>query len=169
MDLVATLPLRDGAGNVLVNFRGVDTGLPDTELGDTELAPGIPLPAALVVVTFADRLLMVLDRWRNQWELPGGTLEPGESARQAASRELAEETGISTTDLGLAGVAEFALRRPARREYAAIYRTALGAEPRLVVNDEVADFLWWNPRSPLVEAMSPLDAEIGRRVAAARP
>jgi 8-oxo-dGTP pyrophosphatase MutT (NUDIX family) len=153
MDLVATLPLRDGAGNVLVDFRDADI----------ELAAGIPLPASLVVVTFADRLLMVLDRWRDQWELPGGMLEPGETARQAARRELTEETGISATELDFAGVAEFALQQPARREYAAIYRSVLSAEPHLVVNDEVADFLWWDPRAPLVEAMSPLDAEIGRR------
>ncbi|MGH3809175.1 MAG: NUDIX domain-containing protein [Pseudonocardiaceae bacterium] len=44
--------------------------------------------------------------------------ERGETARQAAARELTEETGIWTTDLDFAAVDEFDLRQPARREYA---------------------------------------------------
>ncbi len=33
------------------------------------------------------------------WELPAGTLEPGESARECAHRELVEETGFAAEDL----------------------------------------------------------------------
>ncbi len=152
------LPLHDGVGNALVGFRFA---------AESELAvldDRIPMPASLIVVTFAGRVLMVFDRWRMQWELPGGMLAPGETARQAAVRELAEETGISTTDLDFTAVAQFALRRPTRREFAAVYRTALQVKPQLVVNDEVSDFRWWDPCSPLGDDMSPLDAEIGRRV-----
>jgi 8-oxo-dGTP pyrophosphatase MutT (NUDIX family) len=34
------------------------------------------------------------------WEIPGGGLNPGESSEQAALRELYEETGISTAEIG---------------------------------------------------------------------
>jgi 8-oxo-dGTP diphosphatase len=106
---------------------------------------------------------MLFNGWRQQWELPGGVREPGETARQAAVRELAEETGIGAVDLDFVAVAECDLRRPSCREYAAIYRTDLQVAPQLVVNDEALAFLWWDPRSSANEQMNPIDAEIARR------
>ena len=125
------------------------------------------MPLSLIVAVCGGRVLMVLDAVRGQWELPGGMRERDETAWQAAVRELAEETGIVTADLEPAAVAGFSLTSPARREYAAVYRLVLRAMPLLAADDEVLDFRWWDPRSPLAEDMSPLDAEIARRVMAA--
>jgi 8-oxo-dGTP diphosphatase len=165
---VAELPLRDRAGNALVDLRFV----PEASLVPlVPLAARLPMPLSLVVVTLGEAatgtVLMMLDAWRRQWELPGGTREGGETARQTAVRELGEETGIWAADLAFAAVAEFELGRPGcrRREYAAVYRTALADAPVLTTNDEALDFRWWHPRSSPGEDMSPLDAEIARRVA----
>ncbi len=38
------------------------------------------------------------------WELPGGHVDPGESASDAAVRETAEESGITVEVTGLAGI-----------------------------------------------------------------
>lgn len=155
------LPIRDRAGNVLTGFRSVaEEELPRLDE---------PMPAALVVAVHADAVLMIFDSWRREWELPGGTREPGETMREAAVRELHEETGIHGVDLTFATVAEFDLVRPDRRELLAIYRVQLQTVPRLTVNDEALAFRWWPPTQPVADDMSPLDAEIARRVQAGVP
>jgi 8-oxo-dGTP pyrophosphatase MutT (NUDIX family) len=152
-------PVRDRAGNALVDIRFVA----EDELA--RLVARVAMPASLVVATHADAVLMMFDSWRKQWELPGGMREPGESPREAAVRELGEETGIHGVDLSLVAVAEFDLTKPERRELLAVYRVHLQVVPRLVVNDEALDFRWWPPASqPVSEDMSPLDAAIARRL-----
>jgi 8-oxo-dGTP pyrophosphatase MutT (NUDIX family) len=155
---MADLPLSDRFGSQLVSVRFAA----EAELGALE--DPVVTPLSLIVVICAGEILMVLDRHRRQWELPGGIRERGESARQAASRELAE-TGISAADLGFAAVAGFSLVQSPQREFAAVYRTMLPTAPPLRTNEEIEDFRWWDPRSPLRDEMSPLDAEIGSRVA----
>ena len=43
----------------------------------------------------------LLMRHRDRWDLPKGHVEPGESDRDCALRELAEETGIAASDIEL--------------------------------------------------------------------
>ncbi|MBV9012689.1 MAG: NUDIX hydrolase [Pseudonocardiales bacterium] len=155
--MVVVAVVRDADGNVLVDIcfaAESDLGLLERQL---------PMPASLVVVRFEDSMLMIFDSWRRQWELPGGKREPGETARQAAMRELEEETGIEAVDMDFVAVAECDLRQPNRREYMALYRTDLQVAPQLMINDEALAFLWWNPQSSMTAHMNALDAEMARR------
>lgn len=59
-----------------------------------------PLAAAGVLFVAGDKVLL-MHRKDGFWGLPGGKLEPGESAQDAAAREAEEETGRRPTDLQL--------------------------------------------------------------------
>jgi ADP-ribose pyrophosphatase YjhB (NUDIX family) len=55
------------------------------------------------------RLLLVQranDPGRGLWSVPGGRVEPGETAPAAVVREVAQETGLQVVVTGLAGVVE---------------------------------------------------------------
>lgn len=63
------------------------------------------LPAAFAAVrNSAEQLLLVRRIDDGNWELPGGRIEVGESVTEAVIREVAEESGITITLIGLAGV-----------------------------------------------------------------
>lgn len=56
------------------------------------------IPCVGAIVRDADDRLLVIRRGHEpavgSWSLPGGRVEPGESARAAVVREVAEETGL---------------------------------------------------------------------------
>jgi 8-oxo-dGTP pyrophosphatase MutT (NUDIX family) len=58
-----------------------------------------------VVVADGDGAIMLIRRTDNEnWALPGGAIELGESVSQAAIRETREETGIGCVITGLVGI-----------------------------------------------------------------
>ncbi len=63
------------------------------------------VPAVSVVVPDDQGCILLIRRVdNNYWSIPGGGMEPGESVRQAASREVSEETGINCEVTGLVGI-----------------------------------------------------------------
>ncbi|ELY87181.1 NUDIX hydrolase [Natrialba taiwanensis] len=58
---------------------------------------GTALTAAARVRDSDGRIALVKNHWADGWVLPGGAVEPGERLRDAAGREIREETGLRAT------------------------------------------------------------------------
>jgi 8-oxo-dGTP diphosphatase len=68
-----------------------------------------PIPAVGVVCMRGDEVLLIrrgTPPRLGEWSLPGGRIEPGERAIDAALRELREETGVEAEMLGLIDVVD---------------------------------------------------------------
>jgi 8-oxo-dGTP pyrophosphatase MutT (NUDIX family) len=152
-----------------------DGSVADVELWlGTEEATGDEVFAALVVLgDDAGRLAVVWSPRRREWSVPGGWREEGESPREAAVREVAEETGVrlDATSLLPCGREVFHPRGPGGRWPAGggvlqLYRADVpsgraiassmddAVDARWVTVDELAvlaaDRFWW----PLVAAVT---------------
>lgn len=73
-------------------------------------AKPIPIPAVGIVCFNDDGHVLLIRRGnpprQGDWSIPGGKLEWGEKAIDAAHRELAEETGVTAEILGLIEVVD---------------------------------------------------------------
>lgn len=67
-------------------------------------ANSMVLSVNVVVANDADEILLMRRSDNDNWTLPGGAIDIGESVAQAAVRETREETGIGCEVTGLAGI-----------------------------------------------------------------
>jgi 8-oxo-dGTP diphosphatase len=105
----------------------------------------VPEIAAVGAIAIRNGALLLIRRGhapsRGRWSLPGGRIEPGESAQDALVREMAEETGLTVEVGELVGE----VRRPGPN--GAIYRIqdfqvtpVTGDDP--VAGDDALDVAW---------------------------
>ncbi|HEU5156085.1 MAG TPA: NUDIX hydrolase [Streptosporangiaceae bacterium] len=145
---------RDDNGDALTGFYRTAEGVcPDDA----------PLTAALVALWRGDRILLVFDRHRQRWELPGGMIDPGETPRRAAVRELREEAGIDQETLTFAGYGRCRLARAQRTEYLALYTGSDAShDDRFTPNDEISAICWWDGTQQLTGRLARIDLALAR-------
>ena len=54
-------------------------------------------PVSVKGVVLRDDRVVLVKNSRDEWELPGGKLEPGETLERGVAREIAEELGLEVT------------------------------------------------------------------------
>lgn len=103
----------------------------------------------------------------DDWSLPKGKVDPGESLPVTAVREIAEETGFSAALESRIGTTAYPLKENTRKEVT--YWSALASGGGFEPNSEVDDIRWL-PVDEAKELVSyALDRKILTRFAAGRP
>ncbi|RSD20108.1 NUDIX domain-containing protein [Amycolatopsis eburnea] len=90
-------------------------------------------------------ILMIQRRWepfRGCWAFPGGHVDPGETFRAAAARELTEETGLRLSDLRVLGIYDHPERDPRGRYVNVAFYTVLPAPVMPTAGDDAAHAAW---------------------------
>jgi ADP-ribose pyrophosphatase YjhB (NUDIX family) len=107
------------------------------------------VPSVNVVVTNeAGEILLIRRSDNDNWALPGGAIDIGESLTQAAIREVHEETGITCEITGLVGIYTdpkhiilYTSNNEARQEFS-IVLTAQAVAGNPTPSDESFDVHW---------------------------
>lgn len=85
---------------------------------------------SVIAARYQGQWVFVRHKKRDTWEIPGGHLDPGETAEAAARRELWEETGA--TDFTLASICSYSVTSGEEETFGMLYQAevhALGPLP----------------------------------------
>jgi len=130
----------------------------------------LPRVGVGAIVIHEGRLLLVKrasSPGKGFWAIPGGLVELGETVREAAERELLEETGIRVRAMEDFCVFDFIDRDPdggIKYHYIIIDFLAeyLGGEPKAA--DDVSDARWVSPEEAAALNLSPTTRKLLRQM-----
>jgi 8-oxo-dGTP diphosphatase len=96
---------------------------------------------AVVLARAAGGITLVFNRYRRVWELPGGLIDPGESARDCAAREFHEETGGVAGSLEWLGLVEVS---DGNTHFGGVYGCTVEQLPESFESEETGGLAFWS-------------------------
>src|SRR5262249_28939029 len=144
------------------------SAMPPDYPGRMSTTPPMATPRMAAGVLFRDqggRVLLVKPTHKAGWDIPGGYVEPGESPKQAAQREVREELGLDV-QIGPLLVGDWAPHPDEGDKLLFIFsggKLDAGTDLYPAAPDEIAEARFWT-RADLADALPP---RLLRRVASA--
>lgn len=127
------------------------------------------LGVRIIVTDAHGRLLLVRHGYVKGWHLPGGGVEAGETAIDAARKELKEETGIEAVG-ALTLISVHANRRASRRDHVLLYRCQEWRQAKaFAANREIRETRFFGLGELPAETTEPTVARIEEVFAGRRP
>lgn len=124
----------------------------------------LPISFSCVIAKYRNKALFVYNPWREEWELPAGNINPGETPHDAAIRELAEETGQKVSALNYKGLCLLGLHPNNALELGAIYQCDLEQVEPFEANDETTKMMFWDQGVETKEYVNEIGIELVRLV-----
>lgn len=103
-----------------------------------------PTVGALIFNPEGKLLLVRSHKWRNEYVIPGGHIEMGETILAALEREIKEETGLNIYDVEFIGIQEFIFDEAfwEKRHFIFFDYACKTDSTHVTLNDESEEYLW---------------------------
>jgi 8-oxo-dGTP diphosphatase len=120
---------------------------------------------ATAIIFREGKLLLVRDKGKHRYSLPGGAMNKGEPSVSAAGRELSEELGLHVVEVKRLRDCDF--KGGANQHHVCL--VAVSGNPS--IKEELADFTWWDMKAslPVFDHVTVIVERYGRSASARLP
>ncbi len=128
----------------------------DLDAAAQDLRPE-PTVGALIFNDQGELFLMKSHKWKDLYTLPGGHIEPGETAREALLREIREETGLVIERIGFLRYFDciYPPQFHQRRHFLFLDFCCKATSDRVALGSEAEAYVWISPHQALSLPLEP--------------